>query len=92
MGKKSDGLALFDNISVGVATNRDVWVYNSYKALLIKSLNTCSNYFNQMVSDVSDTNSLDVGKSLPNCIKWTIFLKNQALKAVSRPQRLVITS
>ena len=85
-GKKSDGLALFDNISVGVATNRDVWVYNSYKALLIKSLNTCSNYFNQMVSDVSDTNSLDVGKSLPNCIKWTRSLKNQALKRVKAPE------
>ena len=85
-GKKSDGLALFDNISVGVATNRDVWVYNSYKALLIESLNTCSNYFNQMVSDVSDTNSLDVGKSLPNCIKWTRSLKNQALKRVKAPE------
>ena len=85
-GKKSDGLALFNNISLGVATNRDVWVYNSYKALLLKSIDICSNYLNQVVSNLSEKNSKDLGESQPDSIKWSRALKNQALKLVNAPE------
>ena len=85
-GKKNDGLALFNNISVGVATNRDVWVYNSHNSILINNINTCSLYFNQIVSKLKETSTQEIEESLPNCIKWTRALKNQALKHVNAPK------
>jgi len=44
--KKGDGLKLFDNYSLGVATNRDAWVYNASKVKLKDNMISMIGFYN----------------------------------------------
>ena len=84
--KSNKDESIFKESAVGCSSSRDVWVYNSNKALLVKSINTCSIYFDQIVSKLEETNNQDIGEALPTSIKWTRALKSQALKHVNAPE------
>ena len=44
--KKGDGPKLFSNYSLGVATNRDAWVYNASKVKLKHNVNSMIDFYN----------------------------------------------
>ena len=64
--KKFDYLtkSFFTTYAIGVATNRDAWVYNSSKVLLVKNMKKTIDFFNDCV---------DTGKQIssPQSITWT---------------------
>lgn len=47
--KKGSGPKLFDNFSLGVATNRDAWCYNSSKAAVVANMSRMIEFYNQEV-------------------------------------------
>ena len=46
--------SFFVNYSLGIATNRDVWVYNFSKEKLETNINTTINYYNQQRIEVNE--------------------------------------
>ena len=50
-GKKNDGLAVFSNFSLGVATNRDPWSYNSSKKTITSNFERCIVTYNKQLSE-----------------------------------------
>lgn len=58
--KKSEGLKLFANFSLGVATNRDAWCYNNSLQKLQRNMSSLISFYNQEVARFDETNgSLD---------------------------------
>lgn len=47
--KKSDGLKLFSNFSLGVATNRDAWCYNASKSAVSENMTRMIGFYNSEV-------------------------------------------
>ena len=45
--KKSGGLALFENFSLGVVTNRDAWAYNASRQAIAANMTRMIAYYNQ---------------------------------------------
>ena len=83
--KKSDGIKLFENFSLGVGTNRDAWCYNSSKSIVADSMSRMVQSYNADVSRLykehgsSDRKSLELiapefmDKS-PDRIAWSSSL------------------
>lgn len=72
MGNKKDKntLQIFNDYSLGVATNRDAWCYNFSRFTLEKNIKKTINFFNSSLSDKSLENSNDLSH-----ISWTRGLK-----------------
>lgn len=88
--KKGDSKKLFDNFSLGIATNRDAWCYNSSRALLtsnmeqmIKFYNAESKRFFKSYGDadkkVREAVLEDFIDTDPRRISWSRALKQQAV-------------
>ncbi|MCK0515358.1 DEAD/DEAH box helicase family protein [Anaerobiospirillum sp. NML120448] len=84
-GKKSDGLALFNNISLGVATNRDVWDYNSSLIRLHSSFSNCIAFYNEQIKLKSNLSSDYKKDNNLSKIKWTDALNKKFDKLVESP-------
>ena len=50
-GKKTDGLAIFDNFSLGTFTSRDAWSYNSSKNTIERNFRSCISFYNDQVDE-----------------------------------------
>ena len=85
--KKFDYLtkSFFTTYAIGVATNRDAWVYNSSKVLLVTNMKKTIDFFNDCV---------DTGKqvSSPQSITWTRAARarlEKKEKSGFRPDKIV---
>lgn len=89
--KKGDSLKLFDNFSLGVATNRDAWAYNASKAQLEANMTNMIGFYNAEVRRFNSAHpSLDKKARAaavdgfidtnPQCISWTRALKQDLAK------------
>ena len=50
-GKKTDGLAIFDNFSLGTFTSRDAWSYNANKNTIERNFRRCISFYNDQVDE-----------------------------------------
>ncbi|HIV54685.1 MAG TPA: DEAD/DEAH box helicase family protein [Candidatus Anaerobiospirillum stercoravium] len=50
-GKKTDGLAIFDNFSLGTFTSRDAWSYNANKSTIVRNFKNCIAFYNEQVDE-----------------------------------------
>ena len=50
-GKKTDGLAIFDNFSLGTFTSRDAWSYNANKNTIECNFRRCISFYNDQVDE-----------------------------------------
>jgi predicted helicase len=89
--KKGDELKLFDNFSLGVATNRDAWCYNAAKARVTANMirmigfyNNEAKRFNQAFAGLDKkTRKAKVDGFIdadPTKISWTRALKQELIK------------
>lgn len=92
--KKGDALKLFDNFSLGVATNRDAWCYNASKASVAANLTHMIGFYNNEVTRFNAAHSGLDKKSReaavddfintdPTQISWTRGLKQELTKGRS---------
>ncbi|WP_300088560.1 type ISP restriction/modification enzyme [uncultured Nitrosomonas sp.] len=89
--KKSDGLKLFDNFSLGVASGRDAWAYNASKNQLQTNMQAMIGFYNAEVKRFNQAHP-DLGKkgreeildgfidTNPQRISWTRALKQDLAK------------
>ena len=89
--KKSDGLKIFDNYSLGIVTNRDAWAYNASQAKVRDNMTSMIGFYNAEVQRLNAAYpGLDskVRAALvdgfidtnPQCISWTRGLKGELAK------------
>lgn len=80
--KKNPDGAIFENYSLGVATNRDVWVYNASATKLHENVCRTIEFYNGEVARLETSNAENIDKFItinPKGISWSRGLKN-ALK------------
>lgn len=89
--KKSDGSKLFDNFSLGVATNRDAWCYNASKANVTANMTGMITFYNAETArfekefgaldkKTKDTKVDDFVDADPTKISWTVNLKQELVR------------
>lgn len=89
--KKNNGLTLFDNYSLGVATNRDAWVYNASQAKVVTNMQAMIDFYNAEVQRLNREHpGLDKKKreamldgfidTNSRKISWTRALKQELVK------------
>ena len=89
--KKSDGTKLFDNYSLGVATNRDAWAYNASQAKVQANMTSMIGFYNAEVQRFNAAHpGLDTKARAaqvdgfidtnPERISWTRGLKGELAK------------
>ena len=84
-GKKTDGLALFDNCALGIVTNRDAWSYNASKETIAHNFTECIAFYNAQVESLKNNpHGFERGND-ESKIKWTRALNNQLLKGRQLP-------
>lgn len=64
--------SFFETYAIGVATNRDAWVYNFSEKSVEHNMKSMIDFYNQQLQTVANTDELD---SNPNKISWTVNLK-----------------
>ena len=85
-GKKTDGLAIFDSYSLGVATNRDSWVFNASKDTLKRNFTGCIAFYNKQVEELKTSGPASFVRNNDDTkIKWTRALNNQLQKGRTLP-------
>ena len=73
-GKKTDELAIFENFSCGIKTNRDPWSYNSSKETIGRNFTECIAFYNAQVDELK-SNPLDFERVNDETkIKWNTLL------------------
>lgn len=89
--KKGDAPKLFENFSLGVATNRDAWCYNASKAAVAANMTHMIGFYNneaarfsQAVADLDkkarETRVDSFIDTNPTQISWTRALKQELIK------------
>ena len=92
--KKTEGNKLFENFSLGVATNRDAWAYNASKAHLEANMRNMISFYNAEVLRFNRAHPAlekkareDVLGSFidtnPKRISWTVNLKQELVRGRS---------
>ena len=76
--------SFFETYAIGVATNRDAWVYNYSKRAVESNMKSMIDYYNQQQLLYSNGIELD---SSPNKISWTVNLKKDVEKGVIHEYR-----
>ena len=79
--------AFYNTYAIGVATNRDTWVYNSSKEVLANNMKKLIAFYNKEVDKVDNNtnNNLKIDELLdfsPDKISWTVNLKKDVEKKV----------
>jgi predicted helicase len=90
IGDKKDSKSniLFSNYSLGIATNRDAWCYQSSKDKITKNLTSMINFYNnevQRLSLMKKSDEFDIDSFINNDktqISWTDSLKTSLEKQV----------
>lgn len=78
-GKKIE--ALFNSFSLGVATNRDEWVYDFNRLHLSEKVNFFSNFYNSEIERWNkEGNGIKVNDFVNRGIKWTTELETYLIK------------
>jgi predicted helicase len=89
--KKSDGVKLFENFSLGVITNRDAWCYNASKSSLSQNMSRMISFYNSEADRFNRTYPAADKKERVNLvddfittdatlISWTRSLKQELAK------------
>ena len=78
-GKKTDGLAIFDNSSLGITTARDAWSYNASQKTIFCNFNECIAFYNSQVSALMTDAKGFLRDNNETKIKWTRSLNKQLL-------------
>ena len=81
-GKKTDGLAIFSNFSLGIATNRDAWSYNASKKVIEKNFTRCITIYNEHVDQAKAQGNAFSQNNDPTQIKWTDVLERKVKQGV----------
>ena len=85
-GKKTDGLALFDNYSRGMETARDAWVYNSSRSTIERNFTGCIDLYNAQVEALKANPAGFVRDNDETKIKWSSSLASRLERGeLSRP-------
>ena len=79
-GKKTDGLAIFDNSSLGITTARDAWSYNASKETISRNFSECIAFYNEQVKFFKENPNNFERNNDETKIKWTRALNNHLLK------------
>ena len=85
-GKKTDELAIFENFSCGIKTNRDPWSYNSSKETIGRNFTECIAFYNAQVEALKSNPSGFERNNDETKIKWNRSLDNQLKKKTSLAQ------
>ena len=94
-GKSNDGLAIFNNFSLGVVTSRDVWSFNSSKRTIEDSFTRCISFYNSQVEEairLGDKFEINLD---PTMMKWDRPQKAHVRKFMKYEQfnpRLIVQS
>ena len=82
-GKKNDGLAVFSNFSLGVATNRDPWSYNSSKKTITSNFERCIVTYNKQLSEYLEHGQTPEKDNTK--LKWSGTLESAFKRQLSSP-------
>ena len=93
-GKKTDGLAIFDNLSCGIVTSRDAWSFNSSKETIASNFTECISFYNKQVDALKNDPIGFERNNDESKIKWTDVLIKRLQKGEILPDfsRDAITS
>ena len=83
--KKSNGLAIFENYSCGLKTNRDVWSYNSSQSTIARNFTNCIAFYNEQVKAFKLDPSRFVRNNDDTKIKWNGSLNTRLNKQEPLP-------
>jgi predicted helicase len=82
--------SIFNTYAIGVATNRDSWVYNFSSKNIESNMKRLISFYNEQLKIFSDTirknqkNSIDnIINTDPNKISWTVNLKKDIEKGIN---------
>ncbi len=85
-GKKTDGLAVFANYSLGLNSNRDAWAYNASRLTLKQNFTGCIVFYNAQVEALNAKPSSFTRDNDETKIKWSSSLTARLEKGeLSRP-------
>lgn len=80
-GKKTEEPCIFKNFSLGIATNRDVWAYNSSQNELEKNMRRNFNAYGKAIIDLENGKDFaEIKKSTLKDISWVASTQSAALK------------
>lgn len=85
-GKKTDGLAIFDNCSYGIATYRDAWSYNSSTIKIEHNFTGCIAFYNAQVDELKSNPDGFERDNDETKIKWNTVLINRLNKLKYVPE------
>ena len=85
-GKKSDGLAIFDNYSTGVNTARAAWSYNASKDAIELNFKECIGLYNSQVASLKANPSQFKRINDETKIKWSTVLIDRLHKLQNVPE------
>ena len=85
-GKKTDGLAVFSNFSLGIATNRDPWSYNSSRKTIANNFERCINVYNKQVEQSQAQGNTFPKNNDPTQIKWSSDLETRLSRGLNSPE------
>jgi predicted helicase len=74
--------SFFSTYAIGIATNRDAWVYGYSCVQIEKNMRKMIDFYNKQI-DVLHNNKKDLDSN-PSKISWTVNLKNAALKKMKQ--------
>jgi predicted helicase len=78
--------SFFTTYAIGVATNRDAWVYNFSKEAISKNMRSMINFYNSQRNSngmkLTKNNIDEIIDSDPTKISWTVNLKNDLLRLI----------
>ena len=80
--KKGDNEEFFTLMTLGIGSNRDIWVYNFSKSILDENINTLINTYNNDLAknEITKTNIDTLIELSPQKISWSRGLKNSLLR------------
>ncbi len=85
-GKKTDGLAIFANYSLGLNSNRDAWAYNASRLTLKQNFTGCIVFYNAQVEALNAKPSSFTRDNDETRIKWSSSLTARLERGeLSRP-------
>lgn len=80
--KRNDEVQVFENYSLGVATNRDAWCFNSSKSLVLENMKLMIGFYNQEIQRVGGKSDCEkILDANPQKISWTRALKRDLSNA-----------
>ncbi len=94
--KKGKGIKLFENYSLGIATNRDAWCFNNSKKVLVQNMHSMIGTYHSELARFNEQHKIINTKNLDilvdnfitpdkTQISWTVNLKKSLSKKMKLP-------